>query len=85
MITRYDRGIIRRRFQQWHYEAVAEVLLDLKSSMLVTVKGDTEALWRRTVDEFAHMFLTDSNRDIYGAFKQDTFYKACGYLEEDQQ
>lgn len=67
-----------RRFQQRHYEAVAEVLRDLKSSALVTVRPDTHAVWVRTVAEFAYMFGLDARRSEYGPFKVDLFMEACG-------
>ena len=67
-------------FTQKHYIAIAEELKRQRDEILALSHAETKlsflSRWKVSVRGFVDMFRNDNPR-----FKEDTFYRACGYEE----
>lgn len=68
------RAPLSPRFQQRHYEVIAQNLHRSRHELLVNISPDTEAVWQSMVSRLACEFSRDNEH-----FKPAKFYKACGW------
>lgn len=74
------RAPLSPRFQQRHYEVIADTLNRARQELMVTAEPVALFTWQCMVDRFGAEFVADNEH-----FKWDVFQQACGYPKEDDQ